>query len=121
MITDTGTIHGGEGAASGTWWPVGDVGIREWLKHALVGVDGGGTGALRAGVPGLALYRPQVEALATIAQRERMREILAVVDVPRVVYLWDRVDAVWRRCHLGSVGFAVAGPLLSRVTFEVLS
>ena len=93
----------GTASAAGTWAPTIPIAVR---RHERLLGDGdcGGGNVVRPGAPGLAGFKPAVEAVGTVIDACRLTSVLAAASSPRRVSVYQLHTATWRRYALGEVG-----------------
>lgn len=86
--------------ASGTIWPDSGVKLRQYLRQLPAG-SGAAVGSFLGAVPGLAPYRPRVQAIGSRSDAARWHEQLANAASPRRGWVYQDDVGVYRQVALG--------------------
>jgi len=117
-VKASASSHTFDSAAAGTWAPVSGVSVKANLRVLLSG-DACGDGAVRPGVPGLAHYRPTVEAIGTALDAARLANVLGDASNPRRASICQQHTASWIEVAVGEVARNPAGAKHYRFRLEV--
>jgi hypothetical protein len=103
--------------ATGTWAPTLPIAVAGVVRMLGEG-DAGGSCLVRPGSPGLAGWRPKVEAVGTALDAARLAGILAGATSPRRCYVYQMHQDVWRQFAMGAVSRSGEGATAYRFSIE---
>lgn len=89
-------------SARGTWAPRSRIASRNNARLLDKGDCGGGN-LVRPGVPGRAAYNPAVAAIGTVADAQRLTDILSAASNPRRIWVYQVHTDSWLDLALGGV------------------
>lgn len=88
---------------AGTWHPQQGVSLTNWHRHLKGGGNASLTGAVRPGIPGTSLHRPDVQALGNDVQTGRIADIMRDIAVPSQAWIYQEPLSTWRLVSLGKI------------------
>jgi len=100
--------HTFDTAAVCTWAPTLPIAVRANMRILDRG-DACGDGAIRPGVPGLATYRPRVEAMGSALDAARLASVLADAGNPRRAAIYQLHTDMWLALAVGDVSRSPVG------------
>lgn len=103
--------------ATGTWAPTVPIAVAGVVRMLGEGDAGGGL-SIRPGSPGLAGWRPKVEAVGTALDAARLAGILAWATTPRRCWVYQLHQDVWRNLAMGAVSRSAEGATAYRFSIE---
>lgn len=114
----TGTAIVGNAPAAGTWAPKGILSITRYYRTLDGEGDASATGAVRHGLPSKALYRPEVEAVATPQDAARLTYVTGKASNPRRGWFYRKDADTWYYLTVGEITRAPVAGALYQISFE---
>jgi len=100
-VSASSTTHASVWA--GTWHPQDGVSLNGWHRHLKGSGNASLTGAVRPGIPGASLHRPDVQAFANPTQTGRIAWIMRSIAVPSQAWIYQETQSAWRLVSLGQI------------------